>query len=825
MASVEPLAPGKLYHPVDPAQLQFETTDKLQDLFEIIGQPRAVEAVRFGMGMEKEGFNIFAHGPNGTGKRSLVRQFFEERAKNEPVPDDWCYVHNFEHDYRPNAIRLPAGKGALFKRDMDQLIEEIRTTISAAFESDEYRARRQVVEEEINQRQEKALEEMQELASQQSLTLIRTPGGLVFAPVREGEVMQPEEFQKLSPEDRERLEKSVGELQEQLQKVLQQVPVWQREVRQRVKELNREITNYAVGSLMAELRQKYAEFEEIIAYLDAIQKDVVENSSNFLPQEEPVADGAGGPLAALMGRQRPEQPPTRRYQVNLLVDHLGQHGAPVIYEDNPTYQNLIGRVEHMAQMGALVTDFTLIKPGALHLANGGYLILDVHKVLQQPYTWEALKRALLSRQVTIESIGQMLSLITTVSLEPEPIPLDVKVALIGDRWLYYLLSQMEPDFHELFKVQADFDEIMPRTNENQDLYARVIATLVRREQLRPFDRGAVARVIEHSSRLVGDAEKLSIQIREITDLLSEADYWASQNGNQAVSAGDVQRAIDARVYRSDRLRERFQESILRETVLIETQGSRVGQVNGLSVIQLGDFTFGSPSRITARVRMGKGDVINIEREVNMSGPIHSKGVLILSSFLGAQYATDQPLSLSASLVFEQSYSGVEGDSASSAELYALLSAISEVPIHQSLAVTGSVDQHGQVQAIGGVNEKIEGFFDICNARGLTGEQGVLIPESNVKNLMLRQEVVDAVAEGKFQIYSVTSIDQGIEILTGMPAGEPDPEGDYPEDSVNGRVHARLSELARKRAELDKKPGEEETTDGNQEGDNVQEEVS
>jgi lon-related putative ATP-dependent protease len=809
MGSVEPLAPRQLYHPVDPTDFQFETTENLPDLFEIIGQPRAVEAVRFGMGIEKEGYNIFAHGPNGTGKRSLVRQFFEEKASQEPVPDDWCYVHNFEHDYRPNAIRLPAGRGAIFKRDMEQLVEELRTTISSAFESDEYRARRQVAEEEVNQRQEKALEEMQEQASQHNLALIRTPGGLVFAPVRDGEVMQPEEFQNLSQEERETLEKTVGELQEQLQKVLELVPVWQREVRQRVRELNREITNYAVGGLMAELRQKYSEFDEITAYLDAVQKDVVENSSNFIPQEESGADGAGGPLAALMSRARPEQQPTRRYEVNLLVDHQGKQGAPVIFEDNPTYQNLIGRVEHMAQMGALVTDFTLIKSGALHLANGGYLILDVRKVLQQPYTWEALKRALLSRQITIESIGQMLSLITTVSLEPEPIPLDIKVALIGDRWLYYLLSQLEPDFHELFKVQADFDEIMSRTDDNQDLYARVIATISRQKQLRPFDRSAVARVIEHSSRLVGDAEKLSIQISNITDLLQEADYWAGQNGNGAVDSSDVQKAIDAQIYRSDRLRERFHESILRETVRINTQGSAVGQVNGLSVIQLGDFSFGIPSRISARVRLGKGEVINIEREVNMSGPIHSKGVLILSSFLGARYAADENLSLSASLVFEQSYSGVEGDSASSAELYALLSAISKIPIRQSLAVTGSVDQHGNVQAIGGVNEKIEGFFDICKARGLTGEQGVLIPESNVKNLMLRRDVVEAVAEGKFQVFPVANIDHGIEILTGIPAGEPDEEGKYQADTVNGRVQERLAELAKKREELDKKPEDEE----------------
>jgi lon-related putative ATP-dependent protease len=453
-------------------------------------------------------------------------------------------------------------------------------------------------------------------------------------------------------------------------------------------------------------------------------------------------------------------------------------------------------------MGALVTDFTLIKAGSLHKANGGYLILDVRKVLTQPYSWEALKRALQSEQIKIESIGQMLSLISTLSLEPQPIPLQVKVALIGDRDLYYLLLQYDPDFNELFKVQADFDEQMDRNRENQKLYANMIATMVRRNGLRPFDRAAVARVIEHSARRVEDSERLTTDIEDVQDLLREANYWSQTNGNGVVTAADVQKAIDTRIYRADRLRERVFETILRGTFLIDTEGEKIGQVNGLSVIQLAGFAFGRPSRITANVRLGKGDVVAIEREVDMSGPIHSKGVLILAGFFGGRYGKEMPLSLSASLVFEQSYSGVEGDSASSAELYALLSAIAEAPIRQSLAITGAINQKGQVQAIGGVNEKIEGFFDICNARGLTGDQGVLIPRTNVKHLMLRQDVIDAVQAGKFNIYPIDDVDQGIEMLTGVSAGEPDEQGNYPEGTINGRVYQRLKELAEKRKELE-----------------------
>ena len=810
MATVQPLEASALYRRTDPEQLQFNTTDDLEELKEIIGQPRAVEAVRFGTAIDQRGYNIYAMGPAGLGKQSLVKRFFEQQAAGEPVPPDWCYVHNFQQEHKPQVLRLPAGKGAELKQDMDRFTEEIRTTLSAAFESDEYRARRQVIEQEAQEQQEKSLEGMQEKAKSQGFALVRTPAGLIFAPMRDGDVLSPEEFQNLPEEQRKQLETNLEGLQKELQDILQQVPKVQREIRDRLTSLNREITGFAAGGLVDELQQKYAEFEPVVKYLDAVEEDVVENARTFLVQEE-QGEGGGNIMAMLAARADAEQKASlQRYKVNLLVDNRELQGAPVIFEDNPTYQNLIGRVEHQAQMGALVTDFTLIKPGALHRANGGYLILDARKVLTQSFSWDALKRCLLSGQIQVESIGQMLSLISTVSLEPEPIPLDVKVALFGDRDLYYLLSTLDPDFLELFKVQADFDELLNRDQEHQMQYARLIATLARQNNLKPFDRGAVARVIEQSSRLVEDNDRLTMELRDIANLLREADYWSKENGNGVVTAADVQKAIDSQVYRADRLRERVQETILRGTFVIDTQGEKIGQINGLSVIQLGNFSFGRPSRITAGVRLGKGDVVDIEREVDMSGPIHSKGVLILSGFLGSRYAKEKPLTLSASLVFEQSYSGVEGDSASSAELYALLSAIAEVPVTQRYAVTGSMDQKGNVQAIGGVNEKIEGFYDICKARGLTGDQGVLIPASNVKHLMLRQDVIDSVAAGQFHIYPVEHVDQGIELLTGMPAGEADEQGGYPDGTLNARVQARLDELAQKAKEQQEEEKEKDS---------------
>jgi len=798
METAKPLTPEQLCRGCDPAQFPFETTAELAELMEVVGQARAIEAVQFGIGIARDGYNLFCLGPAGVGKHFIARQFLERHAAGQPVPSDWCYVNNFEQPQKPLALRLSPGQGTVLRRDCEQLVEELRSAIPAAFESEDYRTRKQVIETELKERHEKVFEEMRRKAEKKEIALLRTPTGFVFAPIQKGEVLGPEEFERLTEPERLRLESDVEALQRELQAAMREAPQWEKEGREKVKELNHAVTQFAVGHLMDALRKKYSDLPEIQKHFDAIEQDVIENVDEFLKPPE-------NPLAALIGvpqRHVPKGSPFfRRYEVNLLMDHSRNHGAPVVFEDNPTFQNLNGQVEYTAQFGALVTDFNLIRAGALHRANGGYLILEARKLLQQPYAWEGLKRALQSAEIRIESLGEMLGWVSTASLQPQRIPLHVKVVLLGERLLYYLLSQYDPDFSELFKVAADFEDRMDRTPESGLLYARLIGTLAKKENLLPLDRSAVARVMEQSARQAGDSEKLSTHSRALLDLLREADYWARSSDRPAVSAADVTRAIEAQIRRSDRVRERLQEEVVRGIIRIETEQEKVGQVNGLSVIQLGQFAFGHPSRITARVRLGRGEVVDIEREVELGGPIHSKGVLILSSFLGARYASDRPLSLSASLVFEQSYGGVEGDSASSAELYALISALSDVPIRQWFAVTGSVDQQGQVQAIGGVNEKIEGFFDLCKARGLTGQHGVLIPQSNVKHLMLRQDVVEAVKDGKFHIYAVETIDQGIEVLTGLPAGERDSSGRFPDGTVNQRVEARLVELADKRRQF------------------------
>ncbi|MEJ2339512.1 MAG: ATP-binding protein, partial [Gemmatimonadales bacterium] len=671
------------------------------------------------------------------------------------------------------------------------------------------------IEEEAGEEQEEALSGLSDKAKEEGIALMRTPVGFAFAPVRDGEVLTPEDLDKLPDEEAESIKARIGELEGELQEVLRKMPRRQREVRDQVRALNREVAEYAVRDLLDELRTRYEAFPEVLQHLDHVQAHMVENVRQFIARPEQQVPPE---MAALM-EGAGEAHPFRRYKVNVLVDHSESETAPVVYEENPTYQNLIGRVEYQSLLGALTTDFTMMKAGALHRANGGYLLLDARRVLLQPFAWEGLKRVLTSGELKLESPRDVLGLVSTVSLEPEPVPLNVKVVLLGERMLYYLLSDLEPDFPQLFKVAADFADDVDRTPEGEQLYARLIATLAGQDELRPFDRGAVARVIERSARWAGDAEKLSVQTRDVLDLLREADHWAGEKGAETVSAAHVQEAIDQWVHRSDRIRERMQEQILRETIYIDTEGETVGQVNGLSVLTIGGggFSFGGPTRITAQVQLGSGKVLNIEREVELSGPIHSKGVLILAGFLGGRYAQESPLSLSASLVFEQSYSGVEGDSASSTELYALLSAIGKVPLAQGIAVTGSVNQHGQVQPIGGVNEKVEGFFDICLGRGLTGDQGVLIPASNVKHLMLASRVREAVRAGQFHIWPVETIDEGMEILAGRPMGEPDENGEYPEGSVNRAVVDRLAELARLRKEFGRAAGDGEAGEGEQEG--------
>lgn len=799
----EPLPTTALYQHCDPAQFTFETTIELNGARPIAGQERAEEAVRFGIKMQQDGYNLFALGPKGSGKHTAVHQYLAETAANAPTPPDWCYLYNFDQPHHPQVLRLPPGTGNILRKEMETLIEELRAAIPAAFESEDYQAQRQNIDEAFQHKQEEALEELQEQARERGIALLRTQNGLAFAPMRDGEVIPPETYQALPEAEREKIEAEIEELQGELQRIAQQVPQWSREGREQVKVLDQEIAALAIDPLLNEIKEKFSEYSEVIDHLDAIRDDILEHLQFFSQNEQ---SNSGNQLAMLLQGQQAQsaaqieatrEQMMHRYRINVLVDNENQEGAPIIYENHPTHQNLIGRVEHQAHMGALITDFNLIRAGALHRANGGYLILDTRKLLMQPYAWESLKRALQAQEVRIESLGQTLSLISTVSLEPEPIPLNLKVILLGERLLYYLLYQLDPDFAELFKVAADFENQMERNETNQAQYAQLIATLAVENELRPFHANAVARVVEHSSRFAGDGEKLTTHMQTITDLLREADHWAGAAGSDVVQAGHVQQALDAQKYRNGRIRDRLQEAILRDTVLIDTSDSQVGQINGLSVLQTGNFTFGKPNRITARVRLGKGEVVDIERQVEMGGPIHSKGVMILSGFLGGRYASRQPLSLSASLVFEQSYGGVDGDSASSAELYALLSALAELPIKQNLAVTGSVNQHGQVQAIGGVNEKIEGFFDICQSRGLTGDQGVLIPQTNVKNLMLRQDVIDAVADGQFHIYPIKTIDEGIALLSDLPAGEADEDGDYPEGTVNYLVAQRLRNLAEK----------------------------
>ncbi len=795
------LKSDQLYQHCRLEELPFATTDDFDErvpLPRLIGQPRAQEALTLGIGIRRDGYNIFALGENGTGKFTFIRSFLKDQAARAEVPPDICYVNNFEERHKPRLLTLKAGHGKMLSQDMNRLVENIRSAMRAALENEEYQNRSQSIAHEFQEKQKEAFDRLRERAREYGLMALRTPGGLAFAPARGEEAISPEDYNALPEAERRRIEANAEEMQKEAQRIAQRVPQWQREAGEKQKNFNREVTEYTVDPLVDEIKRKYADHAAVSAFIQEVRDHIVENvralfaRENVNPQVQQLlamAGGAGQPEAG-----DAEGAVLRQYQVNVLVDHAKQSGAPVVHEENPTYQNLFGRVEHLAQMGALITDFNMIRAGAVHRANGGYLLLDALKVVRDPFAWEGLKRTLRSGQVKIESLGQAYSLISTVSLDPQPLPLDVKVVLIGSPMIYYLLRQHDPEFAELFKVPADFDHQMDRSQRNQHEYARLIAAAVRDAGLRPFGRDAVARVIERASRTAGDTRKLSLQLEQMKDLLREADYWADRNAHAVVGAADVDQAVEAWVYRSDRLRERMQEQIERDIVLIDTQGVRVGQINGLSVISLGDFYFGRPSRITARVRLGKGEVIDIEREVAMGGPIHSKGVLILSGFLGGRYAADTPLSLSASLVFEQSYGGVEGDSASSAELYALLSAISGVPIRQSLAVTGSVDQYGRVQPIGGANEKIEGFFDVCRAKGLNGDQGVLIPASNVQHLMLRRDVIEAVQDGRFHIYAVETIDQGIEILTGVPAGEAH-EGQYPQESINGKVHRRLVQMA------------------------------
>jgi lon-related putative ATP-dependent protease len=757
-----------------------------------------VDAVKLGIRMHKNGYNIFAMAPSGTGKLTTVRQLVEHEASRQDIPSDWCYVNNFSQPAKPTTIKFSPGQGKVFKQDMAQLIDELSVAIPAAFDGDEYRSRTGEVESESRQREINELSQLREEAANAHIILTETATGYAFSPSDENnEIISPEQFNKFDKDKQHEIQKTIFNLQERLAKLLKNFPIWRKETKRKLQALNREVAEQAVNHSIDDLIEKYAKQDTVLAYLNDAQKDIIEHVLDFLPRSEKLL-----PFMELAQ----ESNPFKRYYVNLMVDFSNKKSAPVVYEDHPNYSNLVGRIDHQAYMGSLVTDFTMIKPGALHKANGGYLIIDARKLLFQPYAWDTLKRTLQSGEIRIESLERTLSLISASSLEPEPIPLNLKLILMGEPLIYYLLCEYDPEFHDLFKIAADFDESVSRDDSGQD-YARLLATIARREKLRPLSQNAVARVIEHSSRMSGDSEKLLTHLRSITDLLTESDYWASNNGREHIANSDVQQAIDHKTHRLDKLREKLYENIHRGTVLIDTEGQVIGQVNALTILQLGEFNFGQPARITATTRLGNGKVVDIEREIELGGAIHSKGVLILSSFIATRYSRKALFSVAASLVFEQSYGHIEGDSASLAELCVILSSVAQVPLRQDLAITGSINQLGNVQPIGGVNEKIEGFFDICAKKGLTGTQGVIIPATNIKHLMLRWDVVHAAQSGQFNIYAVSTVDEAVELLTGMEAGVINEQGVYQPESFNGKVEAQLLQFTNIRKTFGRKSGD------------------
>ncbi len=789
---VSPLAPDALYNRCTPERFSFENTGELQALNGLFGQNRALEAIRFGTRITHPGYNLFVLGPGDAAADEAVEGLLRQLAAEEEPPFDWVYVNNFTDPDRPQALRLKRGDGRRLRDRVAGFVTDLRNTLPAIFQSEEYLGRRKAIEDAFEKKHTDALGALQYQAEAEGIALVSTQSGIGFAAMQDGEVMSPEDYAALPEEERDRIERLIEEIQGSIEDIFQQIPRWEAERVDELDRLNKEFADFAVGHSINDLRKAFEDDETVLAWLTGLHDDVVSQVHIFAPQ---AAEGLHevtpqGDMSSATWRD-----PFHRYEVNLFVDNEKTTGAPVVMLDHPTLGNLVGRIEHRSQMGALVTDPTLIRAGALHKANGGYLLIDALKVLRDPMAWEALKRSLRRLEVVIESYGEQYSMISTLTLEPEPIPIDLKVVLFGPPALYHMLNGREPDFPKLFKVQVEFSDSIERDEEAHQQVARMLGTAARDEGLRPLDPAGIARVIEHSSRLAGDGERLSILMEPLRDLLREADFSAAEAGAAVITAAHVQEALDSQETRADRLRERFLEYINDDMQLIETDGERTGQINALVVRSLPNYSFGSPSRVTARVRAGGNGVINIERSVGFGRAIYSKGVEILSAWLLATFATDRAIQFAATIAHEQNYRAIDGDSASSTELYVLLSALADLPIRQGLAVTGSVNQFGEVQVIGGVNEKIEGFFDLCSLRGLTGDQGVLIPAGNIRQLMLREDIVAAARAGKFQIYGIETIEQGIELLTGVPAGSPDENGNHPSGTVYGMVERRLKELA------------------------------
>ncbi|MFC1627952.1 Lon protease family protein [Gemmatimonadota bacterium] len=784
------LTPDRLRTHCDPAIFPADSTAEMESEIVMIGQPRAAKSIEFALGVAADGYNLYVAGESGTGRKTSIKIAVNQTATERPTPDDWCYVHNFVQPDSPRALRLPAGMGCTFKKAVQDLLEELKEEIPKAFEGTVYEERRATLVKDLTEKRDELFNAFRTEAEKRGFTIEQSGGGILTLPVKDGKPMSSQEWEELSEEDRTTLEASQEDLQKVMRNITRQIRDLEKSAKHKLRDLERVIAAMPVAHAIDEVKEAFEVHKAVISYLDGFKEDVLTNLDDFKEEE----DQQQVPIPGM--RMPREGDPLVRYEVNVLVDNCDLEGAPVITEANPSFYNLIGRMEYRATMGTMTTDYTMIKAGALHQANGGYLVVDALDVLKNPTAWDALKRALRTHEIHLEDLNDQFRVIQTEGLKPEPIPLDVKVIMIGSPMLGMLLYEHEEDFRKFFKVKADFGHTMAQDEDTIGAYAGFIASRAREEHLLPFHRTAMARIVEYGGRIADDQKKLSTRFVEIADLLSEADYWAQQVGSDIVTGDHVVKATEEKVYRSNRVEERLQEMITEGTVLVDTEGSVEGQINGLAVLSFGDYEFGKPSRLTARVFAGKAGIIQIDRDTDMAGNIHNKGVLILQGFFASRYARENPLSFSASLTFEQLYNGVDGDSASSTELYCLLSALARIPLRQDLAVTGSVNQLGEIQAIGGANQKIEGWFHTCKLKGLTGTQGAMIPASNVRHLQLKDEVIEAVKAGQFHIYPIEHVDQGIEILTGVEAGERQEDGTWPVGSINYRVAKHLESLSR-----------------------------
>lgn len=798
MSDYQPLSPEQLKNSCDPNMFPFETTEEVQPLKGTVGQERAVSSVDFGLKIQTNGFNLFVAGQPGTGRTSSITDSVAEMAASGATPSDWVYVYNFEDPLCPKKLKMSPGRAEDFSNDMASVMRTARNELPRAFETENYEDRKANTMQDIQKKRDAIFSSLQQQASSLGFSIEMSPIGIMTVPMMDGHPLNREDFDKLNEDEKKRIQENSGQLEQLVNQSLAKIRQLEKEAQDKLKDLDKEVALFAVGHLFEELRNKYQacsqeqECQEILNYLESVQNDIVENVEDFRQTDK---------------RQTPVQIPAAlaemseasfdKYTVNVFVNNIDTEGAPVIIENNPTYYNLFGKVEYKAKFGFMTTDHNLIRAGAMQKANGGFLILQALDVLRNPFSWEALKRTLRAREAKIENIAEQYGLIPTASLKPEPIPLNVKVILIGSPQIYYLMYALDEDFRKLFKVRADFDIEMARNEQHIEGYAEFISKRCRDKGLKHFHKSAVAKVVEFGSRLIESKDRISTKFIEIADIVSESSFWSEQVGNKYVMAEDVEHALEQKEYRSRMIEDKIQRLIEEGTIMIDTDGSVIGQANGLSIYSIGDYMFGRPSKITCRTAIGRGGIIDIQRETEMGGPIHSKGIMILNGYLTGMYAQDKPLVLSATIAFEQLYEEVEGDSASSTELYTLISSLAGLPIKQGIAITGSVNQRGEIQPIGGVNRKIEGFFEVCKAQGFNGHQGVMIPHQNVRHLMLKEEVIQTVRDGKFNIWPVKTIDEGIELLTGVAAGEKQEDGTYPEGTVHYLVNQRLDEMAQK----------------------------